>query len=56
MLRALKIAAEQNQSTQLQEKMEEVAERVASGTPLHQAIANTSRHVSGPLGCDDWHR
>ncbi len=42
MLRALKIAAEQNQSTQLQEKMEEVANRVASGAPLHQAIANSS--------------
>ncbi len=40
MLRALKIAAEQNQSTELQERMEEVANRVASGSPLHQAIGN----------------
>lgn len=38
MLRALKIAAEQNQSTLLQATMEEVGERVASGSSLHAAI------------------
>lgn len=42
MLRALKIAAAQNQSTLLQETMEEVGERVASGSPLHSAIEDTS--------------
>ena len=42
MLRVLKISAEQNQSLQLQEAMEEVSERVASGTPLHQAIENSA--------------
>ena len=42
MLRALKIAADQNQSTQLNETMDEVAERVASGTPLHQAIETSA--------------
>ncbi|QDT13323.1 type II secretion system F family protein [Planctomycetes bacterium K23_9] len=38
MLRALKISAEQNQSTQLQATMEEVGERVASGSSLNVAI------------------
>ncbi len=38
MLRALKIAAEQNQSTLLQDRLEEVSERVASGSPLHTSI------------------
>lgn len=42
MLRALKIAAEQNQSTQLQERMEEVAQRVASGSPLHTSITDAA--------------
>lgn len=38
MLRAIKIAAEQNQSNVLRETMEEVAERVASGAPVHTSI------------------
>lgn len=42
MLRALKLAAEQNQSTTLQEKMEEASERVASGIPLHNAIETSA--------------
>ena len=42
MLRAIGIAAEQNQSKALQEAMDEVAERVASGSPLHQAIKSTT--------------
>lgn len=50
MLRALKIAAEQNQSTVLQEKMEEVGERVASGSPLHSSI----RDSAGDLFPDHW--
>ncbi|NND98737.1 MAG: type II secretion system F family protein, partial [Pirellulaceae bacterium] len=42
MLRALKMAAEQNQSTLLQEKMEEAGERVASGVSLHVAIEDSA--------------
>jgi type IV pilus assembly protein PilC len=42
MLRALKMAAEQNQSLHLQETMQEVSERVASGTPLHHAIETSA--------------
>ena len=42
MLRALKIASEQNQSTLLQEKMDEASERVASGTQLHIAIEESA--------------
>jgi type IV pilus assembly protein PilC len=42
MLRALKVAAEQNQSIQLQMLMDEVGERVASGTPLHTSISETA--------------
>ena len=38
MLRALKISAEQSQSTDMKQKMEEVAERVASGSPLYSSI------------------
>ena len=42
MLRALKMSAEQNESTDLQEKLAEASERVASGTPLHIAIAEST--------------
>ena len=42
LLRALHVAAEQNQSKNLQGIMEEVAERVASGTALHVAIQSAT--------------
>lgn len=42
MLRALKVASEQNESTRLQELMDEVGERVASGAALHVAIGETA--------------
>ncbi|MCS7466102.1 MULTISPECIES: type II secretion system F family protein [Stieleria] len=42
LLRALHVSAEQNQSKTLQAVMEEVAERVASGMPLHTAIEATT--------------
>ena len=48
MLRALKIAAEQNQSTLLQQKMEEASERVASGSSLHQAIEDSCGNLFPP--------
>ena len=38
MLRALKIAAEQSQSTTLQRRLDEASERVASGGSLHHSI------------------
>ncbi len=50
MLRALKIAAEQNQSLQLEQRMEEVGERVASGSPLHASI----RESAGDLFPQHW--
>ncbi len=42
MLRALKIAADQNQSTRLNEIMDEVGERVASGSSLHSSIEHAA--------------
>ena len=42
LLRAIRIAGEQNQSRALRDAMNEVAERVASGTPLHVAITATT--------------
>lgn len=42
MLRALKISAEQSQSTHMQDRMEEVGERVASGSPLHTSIHDSA--------------
>ncbi|KAA1262187.1 Type II secretion system protein F [Rubripirellula obstinata] len=42
MLRALKLAAQQNQSIDLREKLEEASERVASGTPLHVSIQEST--------------
>ena len=42
LLRAIRIAGEQNQSRVLREAMDEVAERVASGTALHVAIEATT--------------
>ena len=50
MLRALKIAAEQSQSTTLQQKMEEASERVASGGSLHQSIEESC----GPMFPKHW--
>jgi len=42
LLRALRVASEQSESKVMQEVMDEVAERVASGTPLHTAIESTT--------------
>jgi type IV pilus assembly protein PilC len=50
MLRALKIAAEQNQSTHLRECLQEVSERVASGSPLHTSI----RDATGDMFPQHW--
>ncbi|MEM9586871.1 MAG: type II secretion system F family protein, partial [Planctomycetota bacterium] len=50
LLRALKIAAEQNQSRQLEERMEEVGERVASGTSLHVSM----QEAAGELFPQHW--
>ena len=50
MLRALKLSAEQNQSNDLREKMEEVSERVASGSPLHTSMNDSA----GEMFPDHW--
>ncbi|TWT54265.1 Type II secretion system protein F [Rubripirellula amarantea] len=50
MLRALKLSAEQNQSKDLREKMEEVSERVASGSPLHTSMNESA----GAMFPDHW--
>lgn len=42
MLRALNLSAEQSQSTHLQESMEEVSQRVASGRPLHVSMQDAA--------------
>ncbi|TWU08188.1 type II secretion system F family protein [Stieleria varia] len=42
LLRAIRMAAEQNQSDVLRDNLEEVAERVASGAPLHSSLDATS--------------
>lgn len=48
LLNALRLAAEQNQSTGLESVMLEVAERVASGSPLHTAIDTTAGDLFPP--------